>query len=799
MQVSQQDDFITHAVVGNQETISMGVSDDAALMHILSSTLYTFPKLAVVREVICNGWDAHIAAGITDKPLQISIKSNEITIRDFGFGISHNNIGPIYGVYGNSTKRDDSKSTGGFGLGSKAPFAYTDNFEVVSHHLGLKTVYRVSKSSMEKGGKPSINKIVSVPTTETGISVSFGIKEDDFMAFKNAIKEVLYLGEIKALINESTEPSEMLALSESKTGMMIFRNSGTLTDRVNVRYGNVVYPVPMHDDYRDKLVGIKKVLKDLWDNTSVVFQAAPDSISIAPNREAVILTDATVKTLSELMDTFAWDEELSQVAVEQQNAAHIKKLIKDWETTDLIKSIDNPSAFSRVSPRDQTKALDSIKKAFFQYAMSEGVHLSTSQINILLFRELKKREFVNRKLLDGFIQLSKTPNFDNLSRYTRAQERRRVLKKFQTYPHKKMLGLVEFEKVKKSFYNARGYYHGSFYDSIGDVISSAGLHAFFVKEAVIARSRKELDDTINRMYRHKFGTVSVFFTGTGKDSETRAANIEAVLVKNGYLVFKHFPEVIKAPRVKREVDPNAAPTKQKKKGTHLSLKDSFCPSWGTFLVTTARSNFSESSLIDKPIAYVVLRNKGDGNKHLLDLSAVNSQKVKDLLGDKIAVIHSHQKKKLEEEGVPDLKKFLSQHIDERLAVTNDIKRYAAFASHFPQDRYLACSVLHHMCYHEDLMKDLGLRYHISMDAAVLLEICEDIDGTFNQFPKCKEAMSKVKKGIKKDEIEQTYRSSLWLKFLDLQYLTDTLRSEIPNSPKAKISYEIIKNIFNKGN
>jgi len=85
MQVSQQDTHITHAVLGNQETVSMGVSNDAALMHIFSATLYTYPKLATVREIICNAWDAHIAAGITDRPIEISVEANRVTVRDFGF------------------------------------------------------------------------------------------------------------------------------------------------------------------------------------------------------------------------------------------------------------------------------------------------------------------------------------------------------------------------------------------------------------------------------------------------------------------------------------------------------------------------------------------------------------------------------------------------------------------------------------------------------------------------------------------------------------------------------------------
>lgn len=176
MQVSQMSDSVTHAVLGKQDSIEMGVSDSAALMHIFSTTLYTYPMLATVREIICNGWDGHITSGRTDTPLQITVSDEQIVIRDFGPGIPHAKIGPIYGVFGNSTKREDGAVTGGFGLGSKAPFSYTDNFEVVSNHEGLKSVYRVSKSSMERGGKPSIDTMVQVPTDETGIRVTIPFK-----------------------------------------------------------------------------------------------------------------------------------------------------------------------------------------------------------------------------------------------------------------------------------------------------------------------------------------------------------------------------------------------------------------------------------------------------------------------------------------------------------------------------------------------------------------------------------------------------------------------------------------------
>ncbi len=69
MEVSQPLDHITHAVIGGGKTIDFGISNSAEFFDILSRTLYTDQILAVVREVLCNAWDAHIAAGCTDKPI----------------------------------------------------------------------------------------------------------------------------------------------------------------------------------------------------------------------------------------------------------------------------------------------------------------------------------------------------------------------------------------------------------------------------------------------------------------------------------------------------------------------------------------------------------------------------------------------------------------------------------------------------------------------------------------------------------------------------------------------------------
>lgn len=129
MLVADTNEVATSATLGGKETIAFGISDDPAFFHVLSTSLYNNPTLAVVRETICNSWDAHIEAGKTDTPIRITIDTdNFITFRDFGNGIPDELIGSIYGVYGASTKKSNSSVTGGFGLGCKSPFAYTDSF-----------------------------------------------------------------------------------------------------------------------------------------------------------------------------------------------------------------------------------------------------------------------------------------------------------------------------------------------------------------------------------------------------------------------------------------------------------------------------------------------------------------------------------------------------------------------------------------------------------------------------------------------------------------------------------------------
>lgn len=341
MQVSDVNDKVTHASIGARQTQSMGISSSAEFFHVLSSSLYSDQKLAPVREVICNGDDAHKIIGC-DKPLKITLKNNEFKVRDFGPGIPHDMIVEIYGTYGNSTKKKQSGQTGGFGLGSKSPFAYVDSFEVISYHAGKKTIYRMNKSDAEANGEPSIVTVLTLPTEETGIEVSFKVHQSDVRTFEMNIRKVVKQGDIHAELNEELldtwkkpEDSDWAIIQDNSLG-----HKG-----IFIRYGAVIYPIQTHPDYSVELAaafnGIEYITNGRAMGTSLLLFAPPDSISVAPSREQLSYTPLTNATIKSLLPPFAsLVQNQVRKVIEQEQVELIQKVVAENQYMDYLRTRD---------------------------------------------------------------------------------------------------------------------------------------------------------------------------------------------------------------------------------------------------------------------------------------------------------------------------------------------------------------------------------------------------------------------------------------------------------------------------
>ena len=102
-------------VVQSHDFDAVDCTIDAEDMRYVASLLrnnYSNPTLAVVREITANALDANSEAGQT-RPIEVTIPSRmnpHFLVRDFGGGLSQEDVFGLYSKYGKSTKRNTAVS-----------------------------------------------------------------------------------------------------------------------------------------------------------------------------------------------------------------------------------------------------------------------------------------------------------------------------------------------------------------------------------------------------------------------------------------------------------------------------------------------------------------------------------------------------------------------------------------------------------------------------------------------------------------------------------------------------------------
>jgi Histidine kinase-, DNA gyrase B-, and HSP90-like ATPase len=101
------------------------------VLGYLVKSIYKSPISTAVRETMANARDANVEAGNRSVPLVIHLPNSVEpwwSCTDNGPGISPDRIENVFVKIGASTKRESNKQIGGFGIGAKSPWAYTDVF-----------------------------------------------------------------------------------------------------------------------------------------------------------------------------------------------------------------------------------------------------------------------------------------------------------------------------------------------------------------------------------------------------------------------------------------------------------------------------------------------------------------------------------------------------------------------------------------------------------------------------------------------------------------------------------------------
>ena len=123
-------------------TTQYSIKASAKAFKILSDGLYSDKIAAPIRELSTNAYDAHVAKGNTNTPFDVhlpSVAEPWFSIRDYGIGMSKQELETTYTTYFDSNKTHSNDFVGCMGLGSKTPFTLSDAFTVTSIKDGKKT------------------------------------------------------------------------------------------------------------------------------------------------------------------------------------------------------------------------------------------------------------------------------------------------------------------------------------------------------------------------------------------------------------------------------------------------------------------------------------------------------------------------------------------------------------------------------------------------------------------------------------------------------------------------------------
>ena len=282
---------------GIQDSVSFAISESGLphLLDILRNSMYSDKILAVVREYSCNAVDAHVQSDQDDRAIVVGLPTRlkpELSIRDFGKGLNHEQIRSIYTQYGESTKRGTNDAIGMFGIGCKSAFAYSDSFWVKSYLNGQCYHYNAIIDPSKVGKCDLLG--VSDTDEENGIEVVVPVKNDDIDTFHNTAKDFYRHFKVKPQIigyqNFFEEESDPLLVG-SDWQWTPNRSQYYHEGRPLAIMGNVAYRID-----KKNIKNLPENLEDMF-NDSLILEFEIGELSVAASREMLEYTDVTIKNI----------------------------------------------------------------------------------------------------------------------------------------------------------------------------------------------------------------------------------------------------------------------------------------------------------------------------------------------------------------------------------------------------------------------------------------------------------------------------------------------------------------------
>lgn len=296
------------------------IQDTGMIFDILRNKMYSNPIGAICREISCNARDAHREVGKQDVATEIYLPNSLepfYKIKDFGPGISPDRMANIFIKYTASTKRDDNLQTGGFGLGAKTPFSYSDSFVVITRYNGVKYRYNAFIDPT-KVGKMSLAG--QEPTDEpNGTEIVIPVKSTDHTAFMNGtLQACKHWAVLPKVFGAPIDFSFGETIAEGKDWKIVSKTKDKNPNAYHNQYAakeikliidGVEYPLDLN---QLKNYSNNNILSYITGDLFLYFGVG--ELSLAASRESVYLDKPTQKKISDCLDTVLTELKTNVVA-----------------------------------------------------------------------------------------------------------------------------------------------------------------------------------------------------------------------------------------------------------------------------------------------------------------------------------------------------------------------------------------------------------------------------------------------------------------------------------------------------
>lgn len=394
-------------VIGGEQELKFSIEENGVIFDILRDKMYSNKIGSIVREVASNSRDANREVGNADLPINIMITNQYsetlidqycVVFQDSGPGISPQRMMDVFVKYAASTKRDTDSQTGGFGLGAKTPFAYTDSFYISTVAINEKKEkkhYFYNALIDDTGAGKMILLEESDSDNITGTDIIIPLTDaNDRRDFANEIiyYTSLWGDKVKTMgvTGNSWDKFDKDSIIEEDENIIIIKESYSSPFRTGVYCLIDGIPYPIDNRISDKISDLSGGLE----SHTIFLKFNTGDIPVTATREGIEYNDVTNKAIEKAFDTLL-----------TQAIRRFNKYLKTLTYLECVSGVISTFARQQSLFNDSTfeKSVEKlIIKLTYKYSKDSDI-LSKLKYNGTTLREIKSnQEHVDRFKLKNF-------------------------------------------------------------------------------------------------------------------------------------------------------------------------------------------------------------------------------------------------------------------------------------------------------------------------------------------------------------------------------------------------------------